>query len=169
MEKLNELMKKYYILSSYNKVCKPYGYIYIYYNPTYGRDTDLYKIGVTINCKTRIVNLNNGQANRGFYCYISEITNNYDLTDLILKKTLEKYSHYNEVYKINIDKAISFIENLVYDVNNLLLDRLNDKYSCLQSTKYYMNYNKQYEIIKVSQAELLKLFPYISYVNSATN
>jgi len=138
---LNDFLKKYYFLSKYKPLQKPFAYIYIYYNPTYGKDDTFYKIGITINLKTRLSNLNNAQLERGFYCYISNITFNYDLADTILKYTFQSYSHFNEVYNISIYKAINIIDDIVNDVNFLNLIQINKKYFCLFNTKFYITNN----------------------------
>jgi hypothetical protein len=150
MNYLNEYFKKYYFLNNYKPLSKHFGYIYIYYNPTYGIDEPYFKIGITINVKTRISNLNNGQRERGLYCYISNIVHNYNLADTILKKMLENYSHNNEVYNIDFNKAISIIENIVYDVNYHNLFILNNKYKFLQNTPYFLDNTFNYEYITVS-------------------
>jgi hypothetical protein len=93
-----------------------------------------------------ILLLNNVQKEKGNYFYISNIVNNYKLSDSILKNTLKKYSYNNEVYKIKLNVAITIIEDIVNNVNNSILhnfklDNLNYSFDFTKVNNLLINDN----------------------------
>jgi len=91
-----------------------YGYIYVCTTNVYN-NKDIYKIGQTIDLKSRLSSYNTGSISNDkyYYCFNYKCNNYIELEKLIFEK-LKEYKLNGEMYKIEFKKLNSIILELLY-------------------------------------------------------